>query len=135
MIIIIEPFGTDFQGNCDVDASSFDGNTALHLAAGYGLKGQTALLVAAGADTSLQNSDEETAFDLANVAEVSLCQFVSKVIEVTILTNIVTTEKTESANREMPVEELELRIEKRGSEIVFQHYSPVPYLHRMVALP
>ncbi|XP_073234456.1 nuclear factor NF-kappa-B p105 subunit-like [Porites lutea] len=58
------------EGNCDVDASSFDGNTALHLAAGYGLKGQTALLVAAGADTSLQNSDEETAFDLANVAEV-----------------------------------------------------------------
>lgn len=78
---LIEPFATNFQGNCDVDASSFDGNTALHLAAGYGLKGQTALLVAAGADTSLQNSDEETAFDLANVAEVSLCQFVSKVID------------------------------------------------------
>ena len=71
---LIEPFATNFQGNCDVDASSFDGNTALHLAAGYGLKGQTALLVAAGADTSLQNSDEETAFDLANVAEVRFCQ-------------------------------------------------------------
>jgi len=28
--------------------------------------------VAAGADTTLQNSDEETAFDLANVAEVSV---------------------------------------------------------------
>ena len=93
---LIEPFATNFQGNCDVDASSFDGNTALHLAAGYGLKGQTALLVAAGADTSLQNSDEETAFDLANVAEVSLCPFVSKVIDATILANIVTTEKRES---------------------------------------
>ena len=52
--------------------------------------------MAAGADTSLQNSDEETAFDLANVAEVSLCPFVSKVIDVTILANIVTIEKTES---------------------------------------
>ena len=72
-LLLILPFVPDFQGNCDVDASSFDGNTALHLAAGYGLKGQTALLVAAGADTSLQNSDEETAFDLANVAEVSIC--------------------------------------------------------------
>ena len=40
------------------------------MAAGLGLKGHTALLVAAGADTTLHNSDEETAFDLANVAEV-----------------------------------------------------------------
>lgn len=60
-----------FQANCNVDATTFDGNTPLHLASGIGLKGQTALLVAAGADTTLHNSDEETAFDLANVAEVS----------------------------------------------------------------
>lgn len=58
------------EANCNVDATTFDGNTPLHLAAGIGLKGQTALLVAAGADTTLHNSDEETAFDLANVAEV-----------------------------------------------------------------
>lgn len=61
-----------YQANCDVDATTFDGNTPLHIAAASGLKGQTALLVAAGADTTLQNSDEETAFDLANVAEVSV---------------------------------------------------------------
>lgn len=59
------------QANCDVDATTLDGNTPLHIAAASGLKGQTALLVAAGADTTLQNSDDETAFDLANVAEVS----------------------------------------------------------------
>ncbi|XP_078366707.1 nuclear factor NF-kappa-B p105 subunit-like [Oculina patagonica] len=58
------------EANSDVDAATFDGNTPLHIAAASGLKGQTALLVAAGADTTLQNSDEETAFDLANVAEV-----------------------------------------------------------------
>ena len=60
------------QANCDVDATTFDGNTPLHIAAASGLKGQTALLVAAGADTTLQNSDDETPFDLANVAEVSV---------------------------------------------------------------
>lgn len=58
------------EANCDVDASTFDGNTPLHLAAGLGLKGHTALLVAAGADTTFPNSEDETAFDLANVAEV-----------------------------------------------------------------
>ncbi|KAJ7381140.1 Nuclear factor NF-kappa-B p105 subunit [Desmophyllum pertusum] len=58
------------EANCDVDATTLDGNTPLHIAAASGLKGQTALLVAAGADTTLQNSDDETAFDLANVAEV-----------------------------------------------------------------
>lgn len=58
------------EANCDVDADTFDGNTPLHLAAGLGLKGHTALLVAAGADTTLLNSEEETAYDLANVAEV-----------------------------------------------------------------
>lgn len=72
--LLIKSFVTGFQGNCDVDASTFVGNTPLHLAAGFGLKGQTALLVAAGADTTLQNSDEETAFDLANVAEVNTYQ-------------------------------------------------------------
>ena len=55
-----------------MDATTFDGNTPLHIAAASGLKGQTALLVAAGADTTLQNSDDETPFDLANVAEVSV---------------------------------------------------------------
>lgn len=61
----------ELKASCDVDASTYDGNTPLHLAAGLGLKGQTALLVAAGADTTLPNSEEETAFDLANVAEVN----------------------------------------------------------------
>lgn len=63
------------KANCDVDASTFDGNTPLHLAAGLGLKGHTALLVAAGADTTFPNNEDETAFDLANVAEVN--EFVS----------------------------------------------------------
>lgn len=34
--------------------------------------------MAAGADTTLQNSDEETAFDLANVAEVSVINLLEK---------------------------------------------------------
>lgn len=54
-----------------MDAITLDGNTPLHVAAASGLKGQTALLVAAGADTTVQNSDDEIPFDLANVAEVS----------------------------------------------------------------
>lgn len=58
------------EANCDVDAITLDGNTPLHVAAASGLKGQTALLVAAGADTTVQNSDDEIPFDLANVAEV-----------------------------------------------------------------
>ena len=61
-----------------MDADTFDGNTPLHLAAGLGLKGHTALLVAAGADTTLLNSEEETAYDLANVAEVSVWDCVTE---------------------------------------------------------
>lgn len=59
-----------------MDAVTYDGNSPLHIAAGRGLRGQTALLVAAGANTSLENSEEEIASDLANVAEVrSVCHW------------------------------------------------------------
>ena len=49
---------------------TYDGVTPLHIAAGRGLKGQTALLVAAGANTEAENSEQETAYELATVAEV-----------------------------------------------------------------
>nr|ALG40994.1 NF-kappa B [Actinia tenebrosa] len=58
------------EAKCYVDSYTFDDNTPLHLAAGRGLEGLTALLVAAGADTMETNSEDETPYSLASTAEV-----------------------------------------------------------------
>ncbi|KAK3739735.1 hypothetical protein QZH41_016183 [Actinostola sp. cb2023] len=58
------------EAKCDVDSYTYDDNTPLHLAAGLGLEGQTALLVAAGADTMATNSEDETPYSLSTTAEV-----------------------------------------------------------------
>ena len=72
LISIINCRLTHSQAGCDIDVQTYDGNSPLHVAAGRGLKGQTALLVAAGANVTLENSEEEIPFDLASVAEVIL---------------------------------------------------------------
>nr|ALG40993.1 NF-kappa B [Anthopleura buddemeieri] len=58
------------EAKCDVDSYTFDDNTPLHMAAGHGLEGLTALLVAAGADTMETNNEDETPYSLASTAEV-----------------------------------------------------------------
>eukprot|EP00118_Oscarella_pearsei_P024601 m.306382 g.306382 ORF g.306382 m.306382 type:complete len:429 (+) comp41202_c0_seq1:96-1382(+) len=64
-----------YDCNADVDAVSFDGATALHSAAGRGLRATTALLVASGADVAVRNYEGDSPFDIAIGEEIHcLCK-------------------------------------------------------------
>lgn len=53
----------DYQAN--VNAQRWDENTPLHIAAGRGLLDMSAMLIAAGADFSIPNHENETPLDTA----------------------------------------------------------------------
>jgi NF-kappa-B inhibitor epsilon len=56
-----------FNYKANVNAQRYDECTPLHIAAGRGLLNITALLLAAGADLSIPNNENETPLDNATV--------------------------------------------------------------------
>jgi ankyrin repeat protein len=51
-----------FKGNANPNATSYSGNTPLHIAAGLGLETIIATLIAMGASGSIENMEGDTAF-------------------------------------------------------------------------
>lgn len=60
-----------FQLGADVDALTSDNCTPLHLAAGRGLCDMVALLIAAGADSTVRTAEDDLAVDLTRDEQVS----------------------------------------------------------------